>query len=201
MIVLGMPDFLGIDPKAAAPGYWQKIGMLFQIWISPFYFGYRRKYRGQQAVFCLTTLLLGGNSVQGDIAAVFTAHVGAAVETAGEQIFQHRQLVHPDLAPGIRVSGLVRIEDQKVFSDLDWELHDLIVQRCQNNYIKSIMQTNTSNMKRYQYLSAEAFNDIEESTRQHLDILALLRSRDPDALAQSLQSHLEWAAAFLSRTS
>lgn len=90
--------------------------------------------------------------------------------------------------------------DPKVFSDLDWELHDLIVQRCQNNYIKSIMQTNTSNMKRYQYLSAEAFNDIQESTRQHLDILALLRSRDPEALAQTLQKHLEWAAAFLTRS-
>jgi len=87
--------------------------------------------------------------------------------------------------------------DPKVFSSLDWELHDLIVQRCQNNYIKSIMQTNTSNMKRYQYLSAEALNDIQESTMQHLNILALLRDRDPDALAQALQHHLAWAASFL----
>jgi len=90
--------------------------------------------------------------------------------------------------------------DPKVFSDLDWELHNLIIQRCQNNYIKSIMETNNSNMKRYQYLSVEAFNDIQESTLQHLHILELLRSRSPDGLAQALQEHLQWAAAFLTRT-
>lgn len=104
-----------------------------------------------------------------------------------------------------RFQGLLNIchsggtPDPKLFSDMDWELHDLIVQRCKNNYIKSIMQTNTSNIRRYQHLSMEAFNDLEESTRQHLAILALLRSRDADALAQALQKHLKWSAAFLTR--
>lgn len=87
--------------------------------------------------------------------------------------------------------------DPKAFSALDWELHELIVERCQNNYIKTIMHNNTSNMKRYQYLSAEALNDIHESTLQHLNILSLLRNRDPDALADALHQHLEWAASFL----
>lgn len=90
--------------------------------------------------------------------------------------------------------------DPKQFSDLDWELHDLIVQRCQNSYIKTIMCNNTTNMKRYQLLSAEALNDIRESTQQHLNILTLLRSRDADALADALCCHLQWAAGCLKRS-
>jgi DNA-binding GntR family transcriptional regulator len=93
-----------------------------------------------------------------------------------------------------------KLPDPKQFSDLDWELHELIIERCQNNYIKTIMHSNTSNMKRYQCLSAEALNDIPESIRQHLNILALLRNRDGEALFTALRQHLEWAAGFLKRT-
>lgn len=83
------------------------------------------------------------------------------------------------------------------FSELDWKLHELIVERCQNNHIKAIMRNNTSNMKRYQFLSVEALNDITESALQHLSILSLLRSRDVEALTVALQNHLVWASGFL----
>lgn len=87
--------------------------------------------------------------------------------------------------------------DPKAFSELDWELHELIVERCENNYIKSIMRNNTENMKCYQTLSVEALHDIRESTLQHLHILDLLRRREDEALAAALREHLEWAAGFL----
>lgn len=90
--------------------------------------------------------------------------------------------------------------DPKEFSLLDWELHELIVERCRNDYLKTIMRNNNSNMKRYQFLSFEALNDVQESTRQHLKILALLRARDVDALTDTLREHLMWAASFLRST-
>ena len=89
--------------------------------------------------------------------------------------------------------------DPEYFSTLDWALHQLIVERCQNNYIKSIMRNNNSNLMRYQFLSSEALNDARESALQHLDILATLRSRDRDKLAQVLHNHLVWAAELLKR--
>ena len=49
------------------------------------------------------------------------------------------------------------------FSELDWELHTLLVERCTNNYIKSIIASNDSNLRRYQALSIEALNDVQES--------------------------------------
>ena len=85
------------------------------------------------------------------------------------------------------------------FSALDWELHELIVERCQNHYIRSIMANNNAIVKRYQLLSVEALNDIRESTRQHLEILDCLRRRNGEELAETLRRHLTWAAGLLER--
>lgn len=82
-------------------------------------------------------------------------------------------------------------------SDLDWELHELIVERCQNGYLKTILRNNYSSMKQYLLLSCEALNDIEESTLQHLNILELIRRRDVDGLVSTLQEHLDWASNLL----
>ena len=83
------------------------------------------------------------------------------------------------------------------FSQLDWDLHELIVERCTNNYLKGIMRNNNSSIKRYQLLSFEARNNIRDSALQHLNILSLLRQRDVPALTQALAEHLNWAAHFL----
>lgn len=95
---------------------------------------------------------------------------------------QYRQGVAPDI-------------DQ--FSEADWALHDLIVERCENHYIKTIMHNNISNRRRYQRLSIDALNDVEVSTLQHLNILSLLRAKDEEGLAAALREHLVWAASLL----
>lgn len=87
--------------------------------------------------------------------------------------------------------------DPSRFSDLDWELHELIVERCRNNYLKTILRNNYSSMKQYQFLSFEALNNIKESTLQHLDILSLMRQRDVDALTTALLAHLKWASSLI----
>ena len=90
-----------------------------------------------------------------------------------------------------------RLPDPRYFSQLDWTLHELIVERCTNNYLKVIMRNNNASIKRYQLLSFEARNDIKDSAVQHLNILELIRRRDVPALTEALRAHLNWAAAFL----
>ena len=87
--------------------------------------------------------------------------------------------------------------DMAAYSALDWEFHELIIERCDNSYIKNIMHSNVANMKRYLSLSAEAFNNIHESTQQHLHLLTLIRKRDADAFCAALDHHLKWASSFL----
>lgn len=92
-----------------------------------------------------------------------------------------------------------KFPDPAYFSQLDWNLHELIVERCTNNYLKNIMRNNNSNIKRYQLLSFEARNNMRDSITQHLRILELLRRRDVPALTQALTDHLNRAAAALRR--
>ena len=82
-------------------------------------------------------------------------------------------------------------------SNLDWELHSLLVDRCTNNYIKEIVAGNNSNLRRYQSLSVNVLGDVHESARQHLEILRVLRSRDLDKLEEVLHAHLMWSANLL----
>ena len=86
---------------------------------------------------------------------------------------------------------------QGEFSELDWELHSLLVDRCTNNYIKEIVAGNNSNLRRYQSLSVNVLGDVHESARQHLEILRVLRSRDLDKLEEVLHAHLMWSANLL----
>lgn len=87
--------------------------------------------------------------------------------------------------------------EPRVFSNLDWELHELLVERCRNNYVKSIMRSIHFSIKRCQLLSFEALNDIGESTEQHLGILAQIRKRDIEGLTKALSDHLAWSASLL----
>lgn len=97
----------------------------------------------------------------------------------------------------LRDSNEGKFPNPQEFSQLDWDLHELIVERCTNNYLKGIMRNNNSSIKRYQLLSFEARNNIRDSALQHLNILSLLRQRDVPALTQALAEHLNWAAHFL----
>lgn len=86
---------------------------------------------------------------------------------------------------------------QGEFSELDWNLHILFVERCTNKYIKSIVASYDSNLRRYQSLSVDALNDVRESARQHLEILKTLRMRDPEKASEALKGHLKWSANLL----
>lgn len=86
------------------------------------------------------------------------------------------------------------------FSALDWQLHILFVKRCTNQYIKNIVKTYDSNLRRYQSMSIDALNDVRMSAQQHLDILKALRTRDPEKASEVLRLHLEWSASLLRNT-
>lgn len=83
------------------------------------------------------------------------------------------------------------------FSELDWRLHILFIERCTNKYIKRIVASYDSNLRRYQSMSVDALNDVRVSAQQHLDILKTLRTRDPEKASEALKAHLEWSTDLL----
>lgn len=82
------------------------------------------------------------------------------------------------------------IIDRKEFINNDWKLHELLVERSRNLYVKNIIKSIHFSIKRFQFISFEMLNDVEESTAQHLNIIHYLRKRDPVGLAKALNEHI-----------
>lgn len=85
--------------------------------------------------------------------------------------------------------------DLKEFIDIDYQLHELLVARCSNKYVSSIMQGIHGNSKRFLGLSFESLNSLAESTEQHLHLLALIRQRDQEGLQEALAQHMDWSVS------
>lgn len=79
------------------------------------------------------------------------------------------------------------------FSKLDGQIHDLIVKRSNNSYIKILMDQIYFHVDRYRIISFHVSLNMEESTRQHLELLDCLSERDLNKLKDRLHKHLEWS--------
>ena len=79
------------------------------------------------------------------------------------------------------------------FVAVDWELDELMVKKCNNDYVISIISDIKAKIIRYQYMSYEALNDVKESTSQHLKILSLMKNRDLEELVYVNEKHIEWS--------
>jgi DNA-binding GntR family transcriptional regulator len=63
--------------------------------------------------------------------------------------------------------------------------------------VKGMLAGIRMKIRRYQLDSARALNDVQSVVAQHLEILALLKRREPEALAGLLKRHIRQAAANL----
>jgi GntR family transcriptional regulator, rspAB operon transcriptional repressor len=84
--------------------------------------------------------------------------------------------------------------DLDYISELDYQLHFLIVDRCSNEFLKQVMSGIRIKIKRYQRMSATLLDDENDQIGQHLEILNYMRRRDLDPLAKVLREHIRRAA-------
>lgn len=78
-------------------------------------------------------------------------------------------------------------------SRCDNKLHSTIINNCDNSYLKDFMKVLNQQILRYQLLTAQALDDVKDTVRQHLEIIKLLKERDPGALIPVLRKHIELA--------
>lgn len=86
------------------------------------------------------------------------------------------------------------------FVSVDWQLDELIVNKCRNNYIISIMNDIKAKIIRYQYISYEALNNVADSINQHLKILSLIKKRNLKELIDANEKHIDWSLECLRRS-
>lgn len=79
----------------------------------------------------------------------------------------------------------------------DEEIHMLILENSDNNYIKNIYSSIKSQIDRYQHEAYTLTDTIVESTEYHLEILKCLKNRDLKETLVILEEHLKWSYGVL----
>lgn len=87
--------------------------------------------------------------------------------------------------------------DSRIIGKYDNELHGLIIDRCRNGYLKSVMTNIRQHILRYQLLTVMALGDMEATIRQHLEIIDIMEERNINELIPALKCHIEEAAEII----
>lgn len=83
--------------------------------------------------------------------------------------------------------------EKKEFTSIDGQIHDLIVRKSDNEYVKMLMERIYFNVDRYRIMSYKVSLDLEESTNQHLDLLKYMEEGDVETFKEHLKRHLRWS--------
>lgn len=81
--------------------------------------------------------------------------------------------------------------DWETLSRYDNKFHSFLINKCDNSRLIAIMNTLMDQSLRYQVMAAQALNNAEETIRLQLEVISLLKERDPDKLAENLKQHIE----------
>lgn len=82
---------------------------------------------------------------------------------------------------------------EKEFTEIDMRVHNLIVSKCDNEYVKNLFYSISLKIKLYQYVSYLNFESNAESILQHIQILLLLKNKELDKLIIALNEHIDWS--------
>lgn len=87
--------------------------------------------------------------------------------------------------------------DLDIITEYDNRMHSLIIDKCDNEYLKEIMNGIRLKITRFQRMSARALGNEKETINQHLEILNYMKKKDKEKLLKVLRVHIEKAAEYI----
>lgn len=82
---------------------------------------------------------------------------------------------------------------EKEFAEIDMKVHNLIITRCENEYVKSLFEGINLMIKLYQFVLYFNMDSSRESITQHIEILKLIKEKNLEELNIVLSDHLDWS--------
>ena len=87
-------------------------------------------------------------------------------------------------------------EDMADYAASDLEVHEMLVDYLENRFLKSTLQNMKAHSLRLRWAAEYDNEDTQESivqdaTREHLEIVAALETRDPDSVYDTVKMHVE----------
>lgn len=116
-----------------------------------------------------------------------------AVHTAinafsGEELDQMEENFHSIQR---RLDGGENVSVEEFF-EADWNLHDKIVQKSGNRYVKTAMRNLDAVLRRYQCLSVHMLSHTDTTVAEHLTIISLIRKKNLARLTELLECHITY---------
>ncbi|MEG2870173.1 MAG: GntR family transcriptional regulator, partial [Clostridium sp.] len=87
--------------------------------------------------------------------------------------------------------------DRMEFSEMDGKIHNLIINSAENEYVKLLLDQINFKVNRYRMISFKVSLDLEESTRQHLDLLDCILERNEEKFTEHIRAHIRWSLKIL----
>ena len=112
----------------------------------------------------------------------------AAARFTDEELDELERLFR-DMLDRLEHGGALSVDE---YAATDWKLHDMIIRKCDNRYVKNAMGNIEATLKRYQGLSVRSMADAGVSLREHLDILEGIRRGDRERLTRLLEQHVHY---------
>lgn len=75
-------------------------------------------------------------------------------------------------------------------ADMDFAFHSTIIKYASNKRIGAIMSAYYAQIRRFQLLSAQYLSNINETVRQHVELLDSLKKRDPKEFSDLIYIHI-----------
>jgi DNA-binding GntR family transcriptional regulator len=120
-----------------------------------------------------------------DVFGIRSALEGLAAEEAAARIGRE------ELAKLRRDLGAAaKAKDRERLFRLGAELHDLIMEACDNKRLSSIVGTMRAQIARYSNLASRLPEQAEESLRDHLRMIRALERRDGTAARRAVERHI-----------
>lgn len=116
-----------------------------------------------------------------------------AVQTAIRHITSHE--LEPLRQQFLTILGKLRADTPvsvEEYAQADWALHDLIIQRCENVYVRRVTGEMSAILRRYQSMSVEELTHAQRSLDEHLQILDALDQRNLPLVRTLLEEHIQY---------
>ena len=90
-----------------------------------------------------------------------------------------------------------QLSDLEEVMTLDYATHDFLVASSRNGHLVDIIKNISAHIRRVQFLSVTALNEVDKTIQQHLDLLAAVKNHDiPNALIL-LREHISEAGPYI----
>lgn len=91
------------------------------------------------------------------------------------------------------ISQKITDEQLEKLHVMDNLFHNLVIDKCNNNYLIKIDRDISQWIIRLRRISIKLIHHIEETADKHIELIDVIRSRDTELFSRAIAEHIDWS--------